>query len=282
MSFTNPVKVPVKVYLSTDKDAPRLDRTPNCVQTIFKACLVTGYGDKTPAGWSLPFEDTTKGVKVLRPEVSSEIDFYLKLTADTGKEVKAEVYQNMTTIDDGEKKLECNTPFKYGYGKNSGRWILIASSRSVWFLFEQYYSSEDPNKSGGYFFCGDTAKNPVGSRAVLLKHTGGSWSDGSGFDIFVTNNAGEASHKLLDTQGQVTTPTIESLFDSKTPKSDTLLLAPVYAVANKQYYPIPAIYACSNGTTKNNFDRYVDKIVFGLSSYQTMTNFYFDEQTWVY
>lgn len=56
MSFLNPIELPVKIYKSTDARAPQLDvnkRTNDEYLTIFKACLVTGYGEKQAAGWTM-------------------------------------------------------------------------------------------------------------------------------------------------------------------------------------------------------------------------------------
>lgn len=56
MSFLNPVNEPVLVFRSTDVGAPQINhssRTVGDVKAIFKACLVTGYGAKAGAGWSI-------------------------------------------------------------------------------------------------------------------------------------------------------------------------------------------------------------------------------------
>lgn len=59
MSFLNPVNEPVLRFSSTDADAPQINyaaRTAGDVKTVLKACLVTGYGDKSSAGWSITNE----------------------------------------------------------------------------------------------------------------------------------------------------------------------------------------------------------------------------------
>lgn len=56
MSFLNPVNEPVLRFSSTDADAPQINyaaRTAGDVKTVLKACLVTGYGAKASAGWSI-------------------------------------------------------------------------------------------------------------------------------------------------------------------------------------------------------------------------------------
>lgn len=56
MSFLNPVNEPVLRFSSTDADAPQINyaaRTAGDVKAVLKACLVTGYGSKASAGWSV-------------------------------------------------------------------------------------------------------------------------------------------------------------------------------------------------------------------------------------
>lgn len=57
MSLLTPVKYPVKYYSWQDTDAPQLSDADGVIKTILKACLVTGYGSKEGAGWTLLEED---------------------------------------------------------------------------------------------------------------------------------------------------------------------------------------------------------------------------------
>lgn len=168
MSFLTPVKVPVKVYLSTDKDAPKLDRTAGCVATILKACLVTGYGDKQGAGWSLAFEDNSKGVKVLKPADSPHAPFLVRLSADTGQEMTVQVYSEMTSVDDGNLILNNLRAWLYSryYYDASGRWCVVACDRGFWLLVEA--GRDNIQKQGVFLYCGDTAQNTRGERAVVI------------------------------------------------------------------------------------------------------------------
>ena len=56
MSFLNPVSEPVLRFSSTDAGAPQINynaRTAGDIKAVLKACLVTGYGAKASAGWSV-------------------------------------------------------------------------------------------------------------------------------------------------------------------------------------------------------------------------------------
>lgn len=55
MSFLNPVNEPVLRFSSTDADAPQINynaRVAGDVKAVLKACLVTGYGAISSAGWT--------------------------------------------------------------------------------------------------------------------------------------------------------------------------------------------------------------------------------------
>lgn len=192
MSLLTPVKVPVKVYRWDDAGAPVLDKTPGCMMTIFKACLVTGYGTKEGAGWTMPFEDAATGVKVFRPPLSPETDFYLRCSSDTGKEMTAQVYLNMTDASTGDLKLQCATPFKYGYLNISQKWIVIATEVGFWFLTEGDLSRIPIENGGIYFYFGNIASASASASALLLQHTGGSWgiADADRYPITSTNQGG--------------------------------------------------------------------------------------------
>lgn len=59
MSFLNPVNEPVLRFSSTDAGAPQINynsRVAGDVKAVLKACLVTGYGAKASAGWSIANE----------------------------------------------------------------------------------------------------------------------------------------------------------------------------------------------------------------------------------
>lgn len=291
MSFINPEKVPVTVYKWDDEDAPRLDRSPNCVATIFKACLVTGYGNKQGAGWTMPYEDTNAGVKVLRPAISPEQDFYLRLSADDGKQMTTQVYLNMTDINTGELKLQCHTPFKYGFGKISGKWLLIASDRGFWFFNEQQYSSTPMDKSGSYLFCGDTAKNMKGKRALWLIHTGGGYSDGDyDGDILSAKNQSNRSTigQLFDGE-KVFNAFAESVFNARTKRTHERVLAECAIILNNTLYPVLSVYTSSAGASDNNFTEFealmsgkISKFISFSMTGNTISNFHIRCDEWEY
>lgn len=259
MSLLTPERVPVKVYKWDDVGAPALDKTAGCVANIFKACLVTGYDTKEPAGWSMPFEDAN--VKVLRPEVGPHTDFHLRLSADTGTEMTAQVYLNMTDSNTGDLKLQCDTPFKYAKRNSTGKWVIVASPRGFWFFCDQRYSGS-ASKTGAYFYCGDIAPLDSSSRLTYLQHTGGTYTDGDYSSIFGVNASIDStdkastrfvSAKILDAQGVVTNDVFALVNGSKSLSNDDAVV-PVLIIVRGKVYILSGAYAPFNGSTHNNFD----------------------------
>lgn len=255
MLFT-PTPSPVTVYQSSDPNAPILDRSPNCLSVILKACLVTGYGKKSGAGWTMPFESTTDGIKVFRPKVGAEFDYFVKVNNDTGREVNISIHSQMTDIDNGNKLMELFTPFKYGIGKKTGeKWVLVASDRSFIFLHETANAIQT-DKSGTFLICGDTAKNTIGQRGVFLCHTGGRWEvddhDRYNFVGKHTNSGGNVESRLYLTNAeQAVKPTFLFLFDGTKDISDTAISTPLLLQAQKEIYPLPFVFMPSNSNAVN-------------------------------
>lgn len=260
MSLLTPERVPVKVYRWDDVGAPSLDKTAGCMMTIFKACLATGYGAKESAGWTAPFEGV--GVKVLRPEVSPHTDFYLRLSADTGTEMAAQVYLNMTDANTGDLKLQCATAFKYAKANSTGKWLMIASSRAVWFFCDQRFSDGAVTKTGAYFYAGDLQSANDSQDVVYLRHTGGASNDGSYSDIFGRNVNSSIdksatrylSGKMLIGLDTVVTADVNSIADSIAAKTTAPHLTPIFIIEAGNLYLLLGGYATLSVPTADNFD----------------------------
>ena len=263
MSLLTPERVAVKTYKWNDAGAPSLDNTANCMAKIFKACLDTGYGAKAGAGWTTAFEDLTTGIKVFRPEIGPHTDFYLRLSGDSGKKILPQIYLNMTGASVGNLKMQCTYPFKYATQNNTGRWLMIASARSVWFFCEQRYNN-DENKTGSYFFAGDTTKNSIGQRAVYLQHSGGAsdiYADYSTiFGYHQTAISKSDSYYnygkiLIKNIANAITIDLTSAANGVDILTDHNHIAKPYMIVNKNLYFLPAIYSPLDGVTGVNFDQ---------------------------
>lgn len=302
MSLFTPERVPVQVYKWDDAGAPPLNKSAGCMMAIYQACLVTGYGTKASAGWTMPFEDVTSATKVFRPEVGPEKDFYLKVSADTGTQVTAQVYLNMIDANTGDLKLQCATPFKYAKAFSTGVWMLVASPRGFWFFCEQR-SSSDPqyglaSNTGAFFNVGDTLTDTTGQRAVHLHHTGGLTDNGSYSSLisfrgseFLINESLSVPPKLLLEDDRVVqaTPHSRWLFNGFTKYTIELhtMQLPIF-IENKMYL-LSGVFLPSNGAAKSNLDELTinqsaesrQAIVFGSSGLGS-NNTYIATDYWEY
>lgn len=300
MSLLTPERVPVKVYKWDDVGAPQLDSTVGCVATIIKACLVTGYGTQASAGWTMPFEDTAAGVKVLRPEVSPHTDFYLRLSADTGTKMAAQVYLNMTDANTGDLKLQCGTPFVYADGLTT-TWILIATGRSFWFFCNQTNREVTgiAGKAGSYLFAGDLLGDDTLGRPVYLKHTGGTLPKGYLSSIFGVYNSSSIPNatgsdryltgRILLSDGTVNVADIISMGDGFTVKTLDDHIADCIVLSNSRLFTVPGMYSPLGGAKHQNFDTFElitsngvhNAVNFGTGA-SSATNTYITTDEWVY
>lgn len=256
MTFLNPDWQDAKIYRWDDGDAPQIGNTANSVITILKACLVTGYGSKQGAGWTMPFEDMTNGIKVFKPADSENKEFYLKVSNDDGSFMTPKIYFNMTAIDNGDLKLQTTHPMKYFYvGVNTDKWVCIATNRSV-YLFTNFNAYRKINQ-GSYLFAGDTARNSKGNRAIWL---GASGDDKSSYKVYGLTYTGGDTQKSSRGQGydvfnDVVTQAYGAIstFNARSVYSHELLVSPLLIKINNDIYPLPGLYTSSRGTLDANF-----------------------------
>ena len=236
--YANNLEMPTTLYRSTDDDAPALTKAN--LSLILKACLVTGYGNKPGAGWTMPHEDAAASKRVFAPAKSGELDSYLRVADQTGMS-RVAAYRQMSDIDNGEAILELATPYKHGQSKQwSGRWVVVASARSVIVWVEGGYDS--PGRNGMMLYYGDTTSADNGSRALLLAHSGGSYNDGSHSSMFQYRDAkASAAAKSYrdDTGGKE-----QTFFSLFTPPRETAgeYVAPVLLQRDERLYAVPGVY----------------------------------------
>lgn len=236
--YANNLEMPVTLYRSTDDDAPAL--TKSNLSLILKACLVTGYGSKPGAGWTMPHEDAAAGKRVFAPARSGELDSYLRVADQSGVS-RVAAYRQMSDIDNGEAILELATPYKHGQSKQwSGRWVVVASARGVVVWVEGGYDS--PGRNGMMLYYGDTTSTDNGSRALILAHSGGTYNDGSHSSMFFdANSSASAKAKSYRDDGGTQAQDFFSLF---TPPRETAgqYLAPVLLQRGDRLYAVPGVH----------------------------------------
>lgn len=236
--YANDLEMPAHLYLSSDDDAPALTKTN--LSLILKACLVTGYGSKPGAGWTMPYEDAAASKRVFAPAKSGELDSYL-LVHDNNGTSRVAAWRDYAAIDNAPPALELATPYKHGQSKQwSGRWVVVASARSVIVWVEGGYDS--PGRNGMMLYYGDTTSTDNGSRALLLAHSGGTYNDGSHSSMFFdASSSASAKAKSYRDDGGTQAQDFFSLF---TPPRETTgqYVAPVLLQRGERLYAVPGVH----------------------------------------
>lgn len=110
MSLKKPIKCPVKYYSWQDAQAPQLSNVDGAIKTILKACLVTGYGTKSGAGWVSLFEDTYR-IVLRRPlRTGNPPDIKIENGIITGTTLRHRVVaqDNPSSLDDATELSAVN------------------------------------------------------------------------------------------------------------------------------------------------------------------------------
>ncbi len=128
----------IRVYRSTDSGAPAMDGLGGSLLSVLTGCLVTGYGNRAAAGWSLAYESGNVGVYV--PGMGSR--FYLQIDDRVGRSsfggrvAGVRIYETMSSADagidpipsEGERYIAKST----ASSSDARAWILIADEQAFY------------------------------------------------------------------------------------------------------------------------------------------------------
>jgi hypothetical protein len=159
--------VAIRVYRHTDASAPVLTGQVGSMSALLKACLVTGYGSKTAAGWGNPFSGAA-GQEVFRP--GSGVRHYFAHDdagpgAGTFKEARIFGWETMTAWATGTGQFPLTgvsasgvVDLKSSTADATARpWVVIADDRTCYAFADfshttaQYLAGTIPNYSGVCF-----------------------------------------------------------------------------------------------------------------------------------
>lgn len=134
MSFLNPVSEPVLRFSSTDADAPQINyaaRTAGDVKTVLKACLVTGYGAKASAGWSV-VNEVDHVAEFVSP--SAAMSDYRLGVDDTSASSTNWYYQYQGLRVNPVNNTPSKNILNVNKASPDNGWQLIVSSKGLYFL----------------------------------------------------------------------------------------------------------------------------------------------------
>lgn len=183
MSFLQPVSHNVLHYNNGDLDAPQINynkREASDILNVIKACLVTGYGNKAAAGWSVS-GNTTQSTTELLP-ASPILSDYTVLITDTisstnwsynyqGINVKPNITMPPKVVSDIDKQNPLNG------------WHMIVTAEGFWFI-EKFYVQPAGGILSRFLYFGRV-------KSALIDNTSGKniafMSFGQGTDVRATN-----------------------------------------------------------------------------------------------
>lgn len=177
-----PTRVPVKVYRASDVGAPQIKIEAGNLKTLFKACLVTGYGEgdnrKEPLGWQM-FDETANSVVFHSSDPKSH-GHGLKVDNANTSYIQAymvggerfQTYMGYGT--QGYNNFAYNSPS----GKNN--WLLVGHSRAFIFVLPQ------DTKNSQILFFGDVAGMFADTGNTLYLNT--SYASTTNWDTGTLNN----------------------------------------------------------------------------------------------
>ena len=131
------------IYSSQDAGAPQLSTTPGAMNTVIKACLITGYGDKSPAGWEAVYEDIATYKLAIRPTNSKSIKSVLLLNDVPQASTIVTAYTDWSIPTQNGVNQFGSGYFVKKWTADNPKWILLATD-AFFYLFV-YFQSVAPD-----------------------------------------------------------------------------------------------------------------------------------------
>lgn len=137
-----------RLFLSTDANAPVLAGNDDaCLVRLLRACLVEGYGDKSPVGWTMPYAGADGRTGVFRNDADhGGLGHYLWVSqfASSKRQWGVRPYESMISESDGLYPY-VNVPY-YVLVSNTENatlrpWICVATN--TWVFLIIYYINTD-------------------------------------------------------------------------------------------------------------------------------------------
>lgn len=140
MSFLNPVNEPVLRFKSTDAGAPQINynaRVAGDVKAVLKACLVTGYGTKASAGWSI-VNEVGHVAEFVSPSAAMS-DYRFKADDSSASSLvwsytQSEVSKSLGAVGSVNKSPSSDVQKT----NSSNGWELLVTAQGFWFIDALY------------------------------------------------------------------------------------------------------------------------------------------------
>lgn len=166
MTLMQITRKPVKVYRSTDDNAPQLTATAGSLKILLKACLVSGYGSTAPLGWEMPFENGD--IAAFKSKDPTSTGCYLKVENKSARYAELYGYQTMSALETGEGRFTISR-FPYLYSTtNQTDWLLVGHDKAFWLFLKNTYTNYE---SSVWLYFGDfPSYAPADTGNCLIAH----------------------------------------------------------------------------------------------------------------
>lgn len=156
----------VRVYRSTDGSAPVLTGQVGALIALLDACLVTGYGSATPAGWTKPYLDTN--IAVYRMGAGNQR--YLRIDDSNAQDSRVHAFIDMTSVSDFTSSFIAGTissatglAVKKSITADATvrAWVIVATETAVYLFLEPAqanlwrFIATNSSSGNGQLFFGD-------------------------------------------------------------------------------------------------------------------------------
>lgn len=204
MSFLNPVSEPVLRFSSTDASAPQINynaRVAGDVKAVLKACLVTGYGTKASAGWSI-VNEVNHVAEFVSPSAAMS-DYRLGID-DTSASSTAWYYQYQNAmVNPNLSSAITKNPRAISKTHASNGWQLLVTGRGIAFIENFYHTVANAVAARlTYWSLSKSAVTTAGNEILFFCAGQESWTTEYAYDLFYNTSglhSGNASSYLAST-----------------------------------------------------------------------------------
>ena len=289
-------------YYSSDTSAPVLNGQSGSLNTVLNAILVTGYGSKPAAGWTLEFTSSNTYGSCFRPASGSR--FYLSVDDGapfTVKEARLRGLEVATSWNSGSGQFPVGSAFEFTRKSNTNDttarpWIAFADAYTMYFFADQATNGIYYVMAFGDIYSFKTTADDY--RCLLLGHGGAESTTTTGNSTggnFSLVNAADDGMNLARTYGgggvavaagkhagnwyAFTATSMIGLNTYPNPENNAVYMSPVMvhestiaAVRGKMrglYYLAAPLASLSDGETFSGSNSYVGKV---FQVVQTVSN----------
>ncbi len=203
------------VYRYDDPNAPVLSGTKGSMINLLTKCLVDGYGEKEPAGWTKEFSNVDDTLTAFRndPETGTGAFLSIDEASAAAHQFYFQGYEVMTSEADGTSGFFTSKSLvtKSNAANTSARaWLMVASNKLIYLFIYNATATLTGYPNGEMFIFGDFTKLAEEGFNAAIGRGNGDWdhiyglfvnhgfgAGGTGHIMTPRNDAGESSSTIL-------------------------------------------------------------------------------------